>query len=105
MIDKKLLVKAIKEGLEKARAVNVEDNGTCNFDTCILIEKNGRLDKITEIVKQADNNLHVSKWRSGEFHIYGYERGQANLRTEMVETFTKVLEKYGFNVGVYYAMD
>ena len=104
-MDKELLVKALKEALEKAKEINKEDNGTCNFDTCVLYIKGARLSVIEECCKKANPQLKVSKWSPGEFHIHGYERGQAWLRTSMVEAFTDVLKGYGFDAFVYYCMD
>lgn len=99
------LKKALKEALAAARAVKCDDGGTCNFDTCVLYAKGMQIKKLEAAIKEVDNHLHVSKWGAGEFHIYGYENGQANLRTSMVEAFEKVLRNYGFDTGVYYAMD
>lgn len=80
-----------------------KDNGTCNFDTCVLFQKGLNYKKLKDTVMGA--GLYVSKWSAGEYHIYGYEKGQANNRTRMVETFTETLKNLGYNVSVYYAID
>lgn len=85
------------------KMIHSEDGGTCNFDTCVLYIKRVNFFKLSEAVYKA--NLRVSKWKSGEYHIYGYEFGQANRRTEMVEEFTKTLKDLGYDAFVYYQMD
>ena len=105
-MDKNLFIKALREALENAKKfANTEDGGTCNFDTCEFYAKGMRLSVLEGIVKEASQELRVSKWGTGRFHIGGYECGQANRRTEMVEAFEKTLRNYGFDTGVYYAMD
>lgn len=90
--------------IEALKVSNVNnDGGTCNFDTCVLLQKGLNYNKLKEAVNGA--GLHVSKWSAGEYHIYGYEKGQANNRTRMVEKFTETLANMYYNVHVYYAMD
>lgn len=98
----------LKQDLVKARElamakVETEDGGTCNFDTCEIFFPNMRKATLSKVCNEI--GLHCTKWGSGEFHIYGYECGQANRRTTMVETFVGYLQDLGYKAYVHYAMD
>lgn len=80
-----------------------EDGGTCNFDTFVLLADYVRFDLLKTAVENA--GLKISKWNRGCYHIYGYEWGQANLRTRMVEAFENSMRNLGYKTGVYYAID
>lgn len=100
---KKLTADLIAATIAAKRYCTVEDGGTCNFDTCVLLAKNLNFKTLEAAVAKA--GLMVSKWDAGVYHIYGYEYGQGNRRTTMVEAFTKTLETLGYNVSIHYAMD
>lgn len=80
-----------------------EDGGTCNFDTFVLLADYVRFDLLKTAVENA--GLRVSKWGRGRYHIFGYEWGQGNLRTRMVEAFETSMRNLGYKTSVYYAMD
>lgn len=93
------LIKANECAMECA---NVSDNGSCNFDTPMLLVKMTK--------KQAESlPVRVSKceygiWR-GAWFVYGNLWGQANRRTTMAEAICKSLNESGFDSAVYYQLD
>lgn len=99
----KLTKDLIKAKQNALTMVGVDDGGTCNFDTFVLLQKNINYNSLKEAISKA--GLHVSKWSAGHYHIYGYEMGQANRRTTMVEMFEKTMRELGYNTTIYYAMD
>lgn len=93
------LIKANECALECA---NVADNGSCNFDTPLLLVK------MTE--KQAETlPVKVSKCRygiwKGCWFVHGNLFGMGNRRTTMAEAISKSLNESGFDSAVYYQLD
>lgn len=84
-----------------------DDGGTCNFDTVVINLPRWQYAKLKEMVATIPG-LRISKhyydW-SGHFMIHGFEHGQANRRTAMVEAFSRRLCELGYDSSVYYAMD
>ena len=101
---KETLKKAV-ENARKAEKENNEDGGTANLDSCEIYLKNANLKQLEEMVKSVDPKLRISKWGNGVYHIFGYEKGQGNLNTRMVEAFEKTLYEAGFKTYVYSQMD
>ena len=82
---------------------NVEDGGTCNFDS-------------PYICLSGTSEKSLNKWFGDEFGVYkyfngcyiiGYKvmKGQANRHTKMAEVFAETLKQYGYDSGVHYVMD
>ena len=89
---------------EAQKLKDMEDGGTCNFDTPTL--------KLTSEWKEADVNeafkltgLQPYKVEKGYYHILGACEGQGDRRTAMAETFRDSLKALGYNSHVYYQMD
>ena len=101
---KETLKKAV-ENARKAEKENNEDGGTANLDSCEIYLKNANLKQLEEMVKSVDPKLRILKWDNGVYHIFGYEKGQGNLNTRMVEAFEKTLYEAGFKTYVYSQMD
>ena len=101
---KETLKKAV-ENARKAEKENNEDGGTANLDSFEIYLKNANLKQLEEMVKSVDPKLRILKWDNGVYHIVGYEKGQGNLNTRMVEAFEKTFNDAGFNTYVYMQMD
>ena len=89
---------------EAQKLKNVDDGGTCNFDTPTL--------KLTSEWKEADVNeafkltgLRPYKVDEDYYHILGACEGQGFRRTAMAEAFRNTLTALGYNSHVYYQMD
>lgn len=84
-----------------------DDGGTCNFDTVTIRLPRWPYAKLKEMVATIPG-LRISKHYcgvAGTFMIHGFEHGQANRRTSMVEAFSRRLCELGYDSGVYYVMD
>ena len=89
---------------EAQKLKDVDDGGTCNFDTPTL--------KLTSEWKEADVNeafkltgLRPYKVDEDYYHILGACEGQGDRRTAMAEAFRDKLKTLGYNSHVHYQMD
>jgi len=85
---------------------NAEDNGSCNFDMC-MIQKESTFTYQETIRILNECGLSARK-------MYGYNKGyigipnyvgQANRNTRWAEAFTKSLKRQGFKTSMYYRLD
>lgn len=100
------LIAALRKAKEAAlRYKDVEDGGTCNFDTPTIRLERWQEKTVKIICKIA--GLDCSKWENYymNYHILGGCYGQANRRTDMAEAFAKSLENDGYKASVWYAID
>lgn len=98
------LSKAFSKALAAAEVyANIPDDGTCNFDSAVLWAKGWREADVKAAAEKV--GLRVSKWGAGQFHILGYQSGQAERRSQMAEAFSEELRANGYISTVYYAMD
>ena len=89
---------SIYNAIKGARARNVEDNGSCNFDE-VVVEINATR---TEIMSMEYKCEKIGS------HLYTVDvdlDGQANKRTAMAETIVKSLKNAGYNAYVKYVLD
>lgn len=101
------LTKAMIRAKKAAQAyANVEDGGTCNFDSPCLLGWHG-MKKSLVIQAIKDAGLSSWEWRFCGLHLVigGGTMGQGNRRTLMAEAMAKSLEKDGYNAGMYYQAD
>ena len=89
---------------EALKLKDVDDGGTCNFDTPTL--------KLTSEWKEADVNeafkltgLRPYKVDEDYYHVLGAVEGQGFRRTAMAQAFRDCLVELGYNSHVYYQMD
>lgn len=85
---------------------NVEDTGTCNFDTPQIFLAGWRPVEVQRAFASAD--LWYEAKTSGNtliVDIYGCLRGQASRRTQMAEAMRDSLRNDGYESYVYYQMD
>ena len=89
---------------EAQKLKDVDDGGTCNFDTPTL--------KLTSEWKEADVNeafkltgLTPYKVAKNVYHVLGAVEGQGFRRTAMAEAFRDALNSLGYDSHVYYQMD
>lgn len=105
------LIKALEQAKGKAlEHIENDDGGTCNFDTALLLRPLCLTKaEFEEAVKAAGLRCRYDNSRysagKGYYHINGYESGQGNRRTDMVEAFSESLNKSGYMSAVYYQMD
>lgn len=105
---KQTLKDALSKALDSAKKSydnNKEDGGTSNLDECRVYLDGARLSELENIISQVSPNLKIAKRGKGEYAIYGYEKGQGNLNTRMVDAFAKVLKDNGFDAMNYYITD
>ena len=83
--------------------IETEDNGTCNFDSPILILEKEWSDKD---IREAFNGTGLQYLREKDtVEIYNATDGQGYRRTAMAEAFCESLRASGYNAGVDYRMD
>ena len=83
--------------------IETEDNGTCNFDSPILILEKEWSDKD---IREAFNGTGLQYLREKDtIQIYNATDGQGYRRTAMAEAFRDSLVKMGYKSYVYYQMD
>lgn len=102
-------IKSLKYALElaKAEAMNyktVEDGGTCNFDTPMIVLSSEWKDSDVNKVFKA-TGLRPYKVEKNVYHVLGAVEGQGFRRTAMAEAFRDCLRKLGYSSYVYYQMD
>ena len=85
---------------------NVDDGGTCNFDTVTIFLGRRSKAKMAKIAELDWSLIPVdSKYWSGYWFVFFNVNGQANRRSEMVEAAGKKMRELGWNVRMYYEMD
>lgn len=95
----------LKEAVEEAKKFsNIEDGGTCNFDSATISLVGWQEKKLEAAIEAA--GCFSSKWNEcNELIICGGTSGQGNRRTTMAETIYNYLKACGYNTGMYYQMD
>ena len=89
---------------EALKQKDIEDGGTCNFDTpTLILPSEWNKANINEAFKLT--GFQAYKVRENVYHVLGAVEGQGYRRTAMAETFRDTLIKLGYNSGVYYQMD
>ena len=85
---------------------NSEDNGTCNFDMCMVQrESKFTYQETIEIFKECGLPARkMGGYDKGYIGIPNFE-GQANRNTRWAEAFAKSLKRQGFKTSMYYQVD
>ena len=102
-------IRSLKYALELAKAEalklqNVEDGGTCNFDTPMIVLTSDWKDSDVHKVFRA-TGLRPYKVEKNVYHVLGAVEGQGFRRTAMAEAFKDCLRNLGYSSYVYYQMD
>lgn len=90
--------------LEAQKLKDVDDGGTCNFDTPTLTLPS----EWTESnVKEAFKLTGLRPYKEGKnvYHVLGAVDGQGFRRTAMAKAFRDCLVGLGYNSHVYYQID
>ncbi len=99
-----LTISLIRAKLEAKKFVDVDDGGTCNFDTPVLKLGSEWTD---ERIKRAFNLTGLRPYRVNENTISVLDacEGQGFRRTAMAEAFRDSLKASGYEAYVEYQMD
>lgn len=106
----KTFIKALNEAKKAADNVaDIEDGGTCNFDTPQVEVTNLTATQV-KIACAVAEVLYVGKGRPlsvNAKHCYNidYTKGQGERRTRMAEEFAKSMQASGYTSSVWYQMD
>ena len=93
----------IKAKDEAQKLADIEDGGTCNFDTPYLFLVNW---SETEIEKAFQNSgLRPYIRSTGQVLVFDACAGQGYRRTEMARAFRDNMRESGYNAYVEYQMD
>lgn len=85
---------------------NMDDGGTCNFDTVTIFLGRKSKNKMNNISQLDWSLIPVdSKYWSGYWFVFFNVNGQANRRSEMMEAAGKKMRELGWDVKMYYEMD
>lgn len=100
-------LKALGEALLRAQdaaleCANVNDGGSCNFDTPMLLVKMTK--KQAETLPVRLEKCEYGFWK-GWWFVHTPLYGQAMRRTAMAEAASKSLNESGFDSAVYYMLD
>lgn len=89
---------------EALKLKNIDDDGTCNFDTpALILDHKWKDGDVEEAFKLT--GLKPYKVGKSEYHILGAVTGQGSQRTAMAEAFRNSLRASEYNAYVYYQMD
>ena len=89
-----------------ADSANVDDGGTCNFDSPTLRLPRWNKAHVQEAARVAGVGCFSwTGWGSPEWVICPRVPGQANRRTKCAERMHEVLTELGYDSGLYYQMD
>lgn len=88
---------------EAEKYANIEDNGTCNFDSPMVLLKGAKIKTLKEMFEE---EYGVYAHYTGSY-IIGHKImcGQGWRRTKMAEAFAAKLRELGWDAYVNYVMD
>ena len=98
---------SIYNAIKAARAINVEDNGSCNFDE-VVVEINATRTEIMSMEYKCEKEKRYKARDNHWVNLYSVDinaDGQANKRTVMTEMVVKKLNEDGYNAYVKYCLD
>lgn len=103
----KLIESLAKANAEALQFANVDDSGTCNFDTPIIRLEGWSKSELFDLTVYS--GVVGDKLDSRIFRNYRYvgteKYGQAQKRTKMAEAACKSLKNDGYDVCMYYQAD
>ena len=98
-----LRVALLRARHEAEKLADVEDGGTCNFDTPYLFLINWKNTEIEEAFKLTGLRPYIRS--TGQVLVFDACAGQGFRRTAMAEAFRDSLKASGYNAYVEYRMD
>lgn len=103
------LTEALAAARDAARqeALNSDDGGTANLDTCLLIVPRVSAAVIQAAAQAAGvrvDRKERTRWWPACWWVWVHE-GQGSMRTRMAEAAKAALEAHGFESSVWYQMD
>ena len=90
--------------IEADKLKDIDDGGTCNFDTPTLKLPSEWTNTMLEVAFMR-TGLSYARISKETIHILGAVSGQGNRRTAMAEAFRDTLCELGYVSHVYYQMD
>lgn len=102
------LSKDLAEANKRAQVIAqiIEDDGTCNFDSCSLYLKGWNQKKVEQAARAAGVGCFVwNLWGSKSFVFPMYVAAQANARSAAAEAMRDHLKAKGYEASMYYQMD
>lgn len=101
-------IEALRTALIKAKDeaqnfANVEDGGTCNFDTPYLFLLGWTNEEIQKAFQLTELRPYIRK--TGQVLVFDACEGQGFRRTEMARAFRDSMRESGYNAYVEYRMD
>lgn len=87
---------------------DVEDGGTCNFDSPVLDYMAEHMQKAKAIKAIQDAGLRCFDWTRCHYPmlvITGFQSGQGNRHMKMAEAFHDYMERTGYSGGMYRQKD
>ena len=86
-----------------ASKIEIEDEGTCNFDNPYIILPNWKEADVKKMFEYA--KLRPYKMGINTYEILDAVEGQGFKRTEMARKFSECLKDFGYDAGVHYVID
>lgn len=84
----------------------IEDDGSCNFDSCTLYLPGWNRKKVEQAARAAGVGCFVwNLWGSKSFVFPMRVAAQANARSAAAEAMRDHLKAIGYDAGMYYQMD
>lgn len=88
---------------EAEKLADIEDGGTCNFDTPYLFLVNWTEEEIIDAFKLTGLRPYIRS--TGQVLVFDACAGQGYRRTEMARAFRDSMRESGYNAYVEYRMD
>ena len=106
-ITHELLVKAFTAAKAAAwEHHDVDDNGTCNFDSPVLVIPRIRQSIVMDAATEAGCSMYVSTWLGKRtFFLDPNLQGQADRRSSMAQAACNALKRFGLPAYMYCQMD
>lgn len=96
-----------RANIEALKFSNIDDGGSCNFDSPVikLLRWKDSEIKHASLLASVDVGHQLSGWWKGYRFVSSVMYGQGYRRTRMAEAAKKSLEADGYDVSMYYQMD
>ena len=99
---------ALRKAIDAANLAQIEDGGTCNFDSPVICHKKMCYVRTKAIAAVKEVGLDAypggGAWKDCII-LDGMTRGQGSCRTAMAEAFAQSLNQSGIKSGVFYQMN
>lgn len=96
-------IRTAKNAADRAIIEDSSDNGSCNFDSC-LIKKEKKFTYDETIKMFSECGVNIRKHSQGWFQVAEI-KGQADKNTRWHKVFKEWLEEQGFECSMHYQLD